>query len=224
MSSFTKLSPMASYYIRRLVQSQKEVILQAGSDPTLLDVLLLEPEDMLQRLALSDTERSQRTNNLEILARAYQSLVTDGQHPGEVSEIEKQLLATLGLPTGMPVSQEPPDLNSSPVRKAITVDRATEILKGILGIGSKYLGPRIARDYFIAAWPESIPMKDFILEEGNRLSPNRPKADILSEQELEDIQLWVKTYTKKCSAIIHGFHKFMDKTHLEELSISRKEL
>ncbi|HEY9825594.1 MAG TPA: hypothetical protein V6D19_09110, partial [Stenomitos sp.] len=65
MSSSPKLSPMAGYYVRRLMQLQKDSILQAASaasDELISESVSLEPEEILNQLQLTDSERLQRIN------------------------------------------------------------------------------------------------------------------------------------------------------------------
>jgi hypothetical protein len=96
MSSSNKLSPMASYYVRRLIQSHKDLF-NTMTDPAVSDLTLLEPEEILHRVVMNPSERLQRVNNLEILARAYQNLTTDKRHPEQLKQVERQILLLLGF-------------------------------------------------------------------------------------------------------------------------------
>lgn len=223
MNVSNKLSPTASYYVRRLVQSQKTRIAQAmpesnGSDPT-----LLEPETLLNRLTLSPTERQQRISTLEVLARAYQVLTKDGRHPQQAHEIEGQILQILGIASdAAPEPQsaegsEPFDLST------LTVAKALEILQDCLKSGEQYLGPRIAREYFGMTYYPSLQEAGFALEEGYQVKVTRPATDTLDRDELEALKGWVQSYLNRCSSIIHGFEMLVSQNVLTQVSPSRHE-
>jgi hypothetical protein len=214
---------MASYYVRRLLQLQKDAVLSSGADTALLANLQLEPEELIERLALSSTERAQQVNSLEILARAYQSLVADGTHASEANEIGKQILAALGF-TNLTLSVSGATDDASALTKDLMVGRALEMLQSILTNGEKYLGPRLAKENLVAARPTNLPPNDFVFNENERLSVSRPGSVVLSPEEVEALRLWVKGYNYKCSEIIHGFYKFFDRKILDDLDLSPQNL
>jgi hypothetical protein len=225
MSVSTRLSPMAIYYVRRLVQSRKDLLEQALQNPALVEAALAEPEELLNRLALQDLERLQRVNNLEILARAYQNLAKDSRHPAELKEIERQILTTLGL-ENVEESALPNPLQDSPksVAPSLSAREALEVLQGILASSSNYLGPKIAGEYWLASRPAKEWLNSFILNSNHKLLWSGAHEERVSEQKLEDLQTWVKTYIEKCSQIIHGFQDMIDAERLKALSISNQEL
>jgi hypothetical protein len=225
MSAPNRLSPMASYYVRRLVQSRKELLEQTLPDPTLLETALLEPEVFLNRLSLEALEYLQRVNNLEILARAYQNLSKDQRYPGETKEVEKQILAVLGLDkllenavglnTLQPADTKLPDL---------VAKQALEILQELVASGTTYLGPKISSEYWILSRPSKEWLDAFTLSGNHQLMWSGSNDVVLSDQELEDLKTWVKTYIKKCSQIIHGFHEMIDVEKLKPFSIVEQDL
>ncbi len=225
MSSTSKLSPMASYCVRRLIQARKETILKTTSDPSALaSVMLLEPEEILKSLDLSETAYLQRLNNLEVLARAYQNLTTEGQHPEELKILELQILGLLNLPIVSDSNNLQADLNSSSSPPKIKLSEALEILQDLIKFGSTYLGPKITNDYFTNARPTAGWLDCFIIAGNNKLTLNGSVSDHLQGQQLEDIQLWVKTYIKKCSLIINGFYTMVNPTHLKRLFIGLNDV
>jgi hypothetical protein len=225
MSSTSKLSPMASYCVRRLIQARKETILKTASDPSqLATMMLLEPEEILKSLALNETVYFQRLNNLEILARAYQNLTTEGQHPEELKILELQILGLLNLPIVSDSDNLQSDLSSSSSPQKIKMSEALEILQDLIKFGSTYLGPKIINDYFINARPAAAWLDCFIITGNNKLTLNGAVSDNLQGQQLEDIQLWVKTYIKKCSLIINGFYTMVNPTHLKRLFIGLNDV
>jgi hypothetical protein len=220
MSSTSKLSPMASYCVRRLIQARKEAIVKTGSDPSqLASTLLLEPEEILKSLALSDTAYSQRINNLEVLARAHQNLTTEGQHPEELKILELQILGLLNLSIVSNSKDAHTSLSPSTSSPKIKMSEALEILQALIQCGSTYLGPKISNDYFTNSRPDVAWLECFILKGNNKLVMNGVASDNLYGQELEDIQHWVKTYIKKCSLIINGFYMMVDPKYLQRLFI-----
>jgi hypothetical protein len=222
MSASTKLSTMAIYYVRRLVQSRKDLLEQTLQDPALVETSLLEPETLLDRLSLQDLERLQRVNNLEILARAYQNLAKDGRYPTELKEIERQILTTLGIQNLEDSAMANPLQN--PVQPEISTREALEALQGILTSSSNYLGPKIASEYWIASRPPKEWLESFILNTNHKLLWSGTYEEKVAGQKLEDLQIWVKTYIQKCSRIIHGFQDMLDTERLKSLSISMQDL
>jgi hypothetical protein len=216
---------MASYCVRRLIQARKETILKTASDPSqLASVTLLEPEEILKSLALSETAYFQRLNNLEVLARAYQNLTTEGQHPEELKILELQILGLLNLPIVSDSNTPQSALSSSNSPQKIKMSEALEILQDLIQFGSTYLGPKITNDYFTNARPAAGWLECFVIKGNNKLTLNGAASDSLQGQQLEDIQLWVKTYIKKCSLIINGFYTMVNPNHLKRLFIGLNDV
>lgn len=216
---------MASYCVRRLIQARKETILKTASDPSqLASMMLLEPEEILKSLALNETVYFQRLNNLEVLARAYQNLTTEGQHPEELKILELQILGLLNLPIVSDSNNLQSPLSSSSSSQKIKLSEALEILQDLIKFGSTYLGPKITNDYFTNARPTAVWLECFIISGNNKLTLNGAVSDNLQDQQLEDIQLWVKTYIKKCSLIINGFYTMVNPTHLKRLFIELNDV
>jgi hypothetical protein len=228
MSSSNKLSPMASYYVRRLIQSHKEVILQTTADPNFSEIIALEPEEIIKRLVADASEHFQRINNLEILARAYQNLFSEGRHPQQLKEVEKQILSLLGFPNAVSLAiQANPQQVAAPdtfIPKEVTIAKSIEILKGLLKSGEQYLGPKISKDYFVNSCPPSLLQSGFSFQEGAQLKVNRSMTDILQGQELEDFKGWIKAYINRCSSIINGFDNLVNQDHLASCSISSQDI
>lgn len=229
MSLSNKLSPMASYYVRRLIQSHKD-LLHTMTDPDASDLTLLEPEEILHRLVTNASERLQRVNNLEILARAYQSLTTDRRHPEQLKEVERQILLLLGFSDGAIAGshQKPEVATATPletvIRKEFSIAKSVEILEALLKCGELYLGPRIAKDYFSGSCPESLQLKGFEFKEDHQLKVSRAMTDTLQGQDAEDFKAWIKLYMSRCSSIIHGFDALVNQDHLAYCSIPREKI
>jgi hypothetical protein len=220
MSASTKLSPMAIYSVRRLVQSRKDLLEQTLLDPALVEASLAEPEVLLNRLPLQDLERLQRVNNLEILARAYQNLSKEGRHPTELKEIERQILTILGLNVETSALPNPLQNPPKPVVQTLTAKEALDILQGVLTSSSNYLGPKITGEYWVSSRPSKEWLDSFVLNEKNKLQWNGSFEESVSGQKLEDLQDWVTTYIKKCSHIINGFQDMIGAERLQALAIS----
>jgi hypothetical protein len=226
MGLSNKLSPMAGYYVRRLLQSQKSSLLKQIEQASLPEAMLQEPEAILSYLVTNPSERLQRLNNLEILARAYQQLVADGQHPEQAVNVEKQILTVLGFSDVTLVDTQsaeimPPALNANP--KVFTVAKAVEVMQTFLKCGERYLGPKIARDYFAGTCPESLKQNGFTFKD-HQLHVTRPLTDVLQGRETEDLKGWIKLYIRRCSSIIGGFDTLVDQEHLAYCSISPQEI
>jgi hypothetical protein len=219
---------MASYYVRRLIQSHKEVILQTTADPNFSEIIALEPEEIIKRLVADASEHFQRINNLEILARAYQNLASEGRHPQQLKEVEKQILNLLGISGAanlvIPESSQPAAASDNFIPKEFTIAKALEILKALLKCGEQYLGPKISRDYFTSSCPSSLQQSGFSFQENSQLKVNRSMTDMLQGQELEDFKGWIKAYINRCSSIINGFDNLVNQEHLAYCSISSQDI
>jgi hypothetical protein len=221
MGVSTRLSPMAIYYVRRLVQSRRDLLAQTLQDPVLVEAALSEPEALLNRLPLQDLERLQRVNNLEVLARAYQNLSKDGRYPTELKEIEHQILTTLGIQNAEDSGMvDPLQTPVQPKVPTLSITEALEALQDILASGSNYLGSKIASEYWIASRPPKEWLDAFTLNSNHKLLWSGAYEEKVAEQKLEDLQAWVKAYIQKCSYIIHGFQDMLDTELLKALSIS----
>jgi hypothetical protein len=225
MNSSNKLSPMAGYYVRRLIQQHKELLLQTATNAMQPEGTVPEPEEILNRLITNPSERLQRINNLEILARAYQNLAEDGRHPEQLKAVEKQVLQLLGVSSfeGEKKTEQvaKPD---TLIRKEYTIAKVVEILQALLKCGEMYLGPRISRTYFVVSCPASLQLNGFSFNEDGQLKVSRAMTEILQSQEIEDIKQWIKLYINRCSGIILGFDSLVNQEHLAYCSISRQEI
>ena len=226
MSASDRLSPMASYYVRRLVQSRRELIEQTIQDPAVLEATLLEPEALLSRLSLQPMEYLQRVNNLEIFARAYQNLSKENRYPEETKEIEKQILKTLGVDAAVVTPQVAIDKSTSDATQlaeaAIQVDakQALEVLQSLMASGKGYLGPKITGEYLMLSRPAKAWLESFAMTSSHQLQWSGLPEAVLTDSEIEDLRIWIQAYLKKCSQIIHNFHETIDAEKLEILSRS----
>ncbi len=222
------LSPMAGYYVRRLLQSQKASLLKQMEHASLSEAMLQEPELILNHLVTNPAERLQRLNNLEILARAYQKLFTDGQHPEQLTNVEKQLLMVLGFsnPTTLDTASKSDMVtaNESENQKALTIGKSVEIMKDLVKCGERYLGPKIASDYCMVTCPASLKHNGFTFQENHQFQVNRPLTDVLLDKEADDFKTWVKHYIRQCSTIIGGFNELVNQQHLAYCSISPQDI
>lgn len=191
--------------------------------------MLLEPEEILNRLALNPSEQIQRLQNLEILARAYQSLTSDRRHPEQLTNVEQQILLLLGLSVtkGLLGTIEKTEFTTSRenvIHRDLTIARSVAILEALEKCASIYLGPKISRDYFIASCPASLQRNGFAFGEDRKLKVSRAMKDTLEGKEAEDFKTWIKLYINRCSTIIHGFDALVNQEHLAYCSITRQEI
>jgi hypothetical protein len=228
MGSSNTLSPMAGYYVRRLLQSQKASLLKQIEHASLSEAMLQEPEAILNHLVTNPAERLQRFNTLEILARAYQKLVADGQHPEQLTNVEKQIMMALGFSN--PVTLDPAlksdmvSANENENRKALTIAKSSEIMEDLVKCGERYLGPKIARGYCMVTCPESLKHNGFTFPENHPFQVSRPLTDVLLDKEADDFKTWVKLYIRQCSTIIGGFDELVNQQHLAYCSISHQDI
>ncbi|MGB8700304.1 MAG: hypothetical protein WCD18_12885 [Thermosynechococcaceae cyanobacterium] len=214
MNPPAKLSPMTSYCIRRLVQTNQDQFLQQGI--VLSEKELAEPEEILNKFGLGATDRVQRIQNLEILVRAYQSLSNSGKYPTELKTTEQQIFATLGLSNIdlgviLDLNSQALEITSSYIKKTIKASEAFEVIQSLLSTASKYLGPKIASEYLISTRPPNEVLLRFEMQENHKLTMNHNNDEILLESDLESIRSWIKDYIKKCSEIVNNFHDLVDK-------------
>jgi hypothetical protein len=222
------LSPMAGYYVRRLLQSQKASLLKQMENASLTEAMLQEPEAILNHLVTNPAERLQRLNNLEILARAYQKLVADGQHPEQLTNVEKQIMMVLGFSNpatlDTALKSDMVSANENEDRKALSIAKSIEIMEALVKCGERYLGPKIARDYCKVTCPESLKQNGFTFPENHQFQVSRPLTDVLLDKEADDFKTWVKHYIRQCSTIIGGFDALVNQQHLAYCSISPQDI
>jgi hypothetical protein len=224
MGLSNKLSPMAGYYVRRLLQSQKVLLLKQIEHASISEAMLQEPEVILNHLVTNPSERMQRLNNLEILARAYQQLVTDGQHPEQLNNIEKQIMMALGFSDVAALdtvhNSEIKSSSANIGQNSLNIAKVVEIIEDLVKCGERYLGPKIARDYCMDSCPESLKLNGFTFTEDRQLKVNRPLTDILQGSEAQDFKTWIRLYIRRCSTIIGGFASLVNQQHLALCGIS----
>jgi hypothetical protein len=228
MGSSNKLSAMAGYYVRRLLQSHKASLLKQMEHASLSEAMLQEPEAILNYLVTNPSERLQRLNNLEILARASQKLVADGQHPEQLINVEKQIMMALGFSdaVALGVLQNPKAASADHQnQKLLNIAKAVEIMEAMAQCGERYLGPKISRDYMFNTCPESLKQNGFSFQDDQRLQvSSRPMTDILQGIEVEDFKEWIKLYLRRCSTIVGGFDALVNQQHLAYCSISPQDI
>jgi hypothetical protein len=214
-----KLSPMSSYYLRRLVQAQKTMLLQCDNPAVKTAIEQSDPEGMLRQLGLSDGEISQRVNELEVLTRAHQSLANEKRYPEEMQKLELQIFGVLGWSP----SQES-IANAAVIAQApLTGGDAVRILQDLLKISAGYLG-RIAGDYLKATCPVEAWGNQLTLEKGNVLELTCFQPHELEPAEIENLRTWVIQFLKRCSTIIGGFHEIANNDDFRALSIEISDL
>lgn len=188
--------------------------------------VLLEPEEILNCLALNPSEQIQRLQTLEILARTYQSLTSDRRYPVQLANVEQQILLLLGFSgtEGLLGTVEKTEFTTSRknvIRRDLTIAGGVEILEVLEKCAETYLGSKIARDYFIASCPASLQRNGFAFGEDRKLKVSRAMKDTLEGKEAEDFKTWIKHYINRCSTIISGFDALVNQEHLASCSISR---
>jgi hypothetical protein len=222
------LSPMAGYYVRRLLQSQKASLLKQIEHASLSEAMLQEPEAILNHLVTNPAERLQRFNNLEILARAYQKLAADGQHPEQLTNVEKQIMMALGFSNpamlDTALKSDMVSANENENRKALTIAKSIEIMEDLVKCGERYLGPKITRDYCMVTCPASLKQNGFTFQENHQFKVTRPLTDVLLDKEADDFKTWVKLYIRQCSTIIGDFDALVNQQHLAYCSISHQDI
>ncbi len=227
MSASDRLSPMASYYVRRLVQNRRDLIAQTLQDPATLEAALLEPEALLSRLSLQPMEYLQRVNNLEIFARAYQNLSKENRYPEETKEIEKQILAALGVDVALEANAVNNSASSvsQPTEAADQVvgKQALEILQSLMTSSKSYLGPKITGDYLMLSRPSEPWLESFTIDSRHQLEWSGSAEAVLTDLQVEDLKAWVQAYLKRCSQIIHNFYETIDPEKLKLLSSSPQD-
>jgi hypothetical protein len=227
MGASNKLSPMAGYYVRRLIQAQKASLLEQMEYASISEAMFQEPEAILNHLITNPSERLQRLNNLEILARAYQQLVADGQHPEQLINVEKQIMMVLGFSEAAALGAAQNSVMKSSraniSQNTLTIAKTVEIIEDLLKCSERYLGPKIARDYCTDTFPESLKLNGFTFQDDRQLKANRPLTDILQESEAEDFKAWIRLYLRRCSTIIGGFGTLVNQQHLAFCGISNQE-
>jgi hypothetical protein len=215
-----KLSPMSSYYLRRLVQAQKGLLLQCDNPELKTAIEHSDPEGMLGRLGLSDGEIAQKVNELEVLTRAHQSLSNEGRYPEEMRKLELQIFGVLGW------SPNPENVNTADAiapQAAVTGNEAVRILQDLLKISAGYLG-KISGDYLKGTCPVAEWGNQLTIQKGNILELTCFNPQELDPSELENLRTWVIQYIKRCSTIIGGFHEIANNDDFKALSIEVSDL
>jgi hypothetical protein len=215
-----KLSPMSSYYLRRLVQAHKEILLKSGDPEATAAMVQLDPEGMLSRAGLTEGEIAQRVKELEVLTRAHQSLSSSGTYPQEMKDLELQIFTLLGWN----ISQNTAAEANSPQPISLTGAEALNILQDLFKTSVGYLGGKISGDYLRGACPVEDWAYQLTIQKGNILELRCLSDQILDTSELANIKTWVIQFIQRCSTIIGGFHEIANQDDFKALSIDRAEI
>lgn len=215
-----KLSPMSGYYLRRLVQAHKEMLLKSGDPEFAAAMVQLDPEGMLSRVGLTEAEIAQRVKELEVLTRAHQSLANSGTYPQEMKDLELQIFTLLGWA----IARETAPAASVPQAVALTGTDALNILQDLLKTSAGYLGGKISGDYLRGACPVEDWSNQLTIQKGNVLELNCLTDQILNDSELASLKTWVVQFIQRCSTIIGGFHDIANQDDFKALSIDPSEI
>jgi hypothetical protein len=215
-----KLSPMSSYYLRRLVQAQKDMLLKSGDPEFAATMVQLDPEGMLSRVGLAEGEIALRVKELEVLTRAHQSLSSSGTYIQEMKDLELQIFTLLGWN----VSQNATTEVGAPQTVTLNGTEALNILQDLLKTSASYLGGKISGDYLRAVCPVEAWANQLIIQKGNVLELNILTEQTLSDVELANVKAWVIQFVQRCSTIIGGFHEIANQDDFKALSIDPAEI
>lgn len=215
-----KLSPMSSYYLRRLVQAHKEMLLKSGDPDATAAMVQLDPEGMLSRAGLTEGEIAQRVKELEVLTRAHQSLSSSGSYPQEMKDLELQVFTLLGWSISQGTTAEV----SAPQPVSLTRAAALSILQDLFKTSVGYLGGKISGDYLRGACPVEDWAHQLTIQKGNILELSGWSDQILDASELANLKTWVIQFIQRCSKIIGGFHEIANQDDFKALLIDPAEI
>ena len=215
-----KLSPMSGYYLRRLVQAHKEMLLKSGEPEFAAAMVQLDPEGMLSHVGLSEGEIALRVKELEVLTRAHQSLANSGTYPQEMKDLELQIFTLLGWT----ISQDTATEASAQKTVTLTGVEALNILQDLVKTSASYLGGKISGDYLKAACPVAEWANQLVIQKGNVLELSSLTDQTLSDAELANVKTWVIQFIQRCSTIIGGFYEIANQDDFKALSIDPGEI
>jgi hypothetical protein len=216
-----KLSPMSSYYLRRLVQAHKDMLLSSGDAEFTAAMIQLDPEGMLSRVGLSEGEIAQRVKELEVLTRAHQSLSSSGTYPQELKDVETQIFTQLGWNISQAVASSETGASEA---VALTGVDALTILQDLFKTSAAYLGGKISGDYLKGSCPVEDWVNQLTIQKGNVLELSSLADQTLNDSELASMKTWVIQFIQKCSTIIGGFHEIANQDDFKALRIDPAEI
>jgi len=210
----TKVSPMTTYYVRKLYRQRDPYLSQVedmGEDfSTFLDL-----EQVLKRL-YDAGELDLMARQLETLVQYHQGLTSQSHtSDSQLQDIEQRIFAVLGESSldGSQADEGRTSTTPSVDHSAppdLTVSKLLDMLNQLQEAGSTYLGSAITTNYLQSSRPDSECFKQFQIERSQPVTYSADPSQALDEQQKELAQKWVKGFVQSCSQVITKFPEIVD--------------
>lgn len=205
----TKISPMTTYYVRRLYRQKDPYLSQVedmGDDfSTCLDL-----EQVLKSL-YNEGELNLMARQLETLVQYHQGLTAQGHASGpQLKEVEQRIFAILGESPSAAAqasgTRSPsPSSSTSPDQPSITVKQLLRILNQLQEAGTTYLGTAITANYLQSARPDQDWFEQFQVQRSQPVTFTGDLSQALDAPQRDLSQKWVKRFVQSCTQVIAKF-------------------
>lgn len=194
MRTANKISPMTSYYLRRLIQDNYTQLVRETENPESL-------VSVDQDSRLIDRDRLQAINSpavLEKLVALHQSLVATGQEDSpQIQSVEFQIFNMLGFEQ---TSMLPAHASSSPTLIKFSPQKCADLLNQLYGLRKKcdsLISPKVTYNYLKKSCPKDDWSQD---EEVVRLVSlaDEDKRELMTNNRLELYEQWTDSFLQQC--------------------------
>lgn len=94
---------------------------------------------------------------------------------------------------------------------SITIEELIPSFNYIYNLGCKYLGKTLTSKYWASSCPQESWLKQFSFKSGSEVIFTGNPSFVVNHLQLEEYQLWMKTFINSCSVIVRDFSLYLKK-------------
>jgi hypothetical protein len=196
-ASLMQLSPMSRYYVRRMLQQTWEMV--AHEHPA--DRRTTIDADQALETLLSGTQATTTLAELERLAHLHQGLSTQERYREQMLKIETQVASLLGLSI-------PGQTSEVETANQVSLEPLLEQSNQLGQYAQRFLGSHMVAGYWQATRPQADWLSDIQVLPSGKLQATR-QGITLSQDQQEQYQSWVLSFTKRCRMVIRDFDQML---------------
>ena len=227
MTSSIQVSPITSYYLRKLCEQRRECSAPSLADSSNSVGVQWDFNQALKDFYGNPEQLAIAIQQLEIFVNLHRQFISDKKNrPEQIEELENKIFILLGWISSpskaaatsltMPRSRVSPELGEA-TQISITAEEMLDILNHLRACSTSYLGVTLTINYLIASRPDCEWLDQFQVHQSQPLTYTGSLLSKLTPDQVQDAKDWVASFIRSCTRIIATFPQFLDKKKLRKL-------
>jgi hypothetical protein len=193
MTGLTRLSPMTSYYLRKLLGERQETLINPQGDQ-------INIETIIGQIGQSQSAGAGALRALDGLVQLHQTLATSYAAPeSQLVELERQIFSALGLQAVIKSNSVHEGISLS---QKLSVGDCITILQKVRQGLVNYIGTTIVSNYLLESRPEGEWWEQFTIDRKQGVIYTGNSAEQLTPEQQQRFDQWVNLFTQRCAEII----------------------